>query len=250
MGKRFLISILLLINLYSCKNQSDFSHQPTENLNNTIIYAVDPIEETTSFDWEKIQFPRLGNDSKDFNPNPKEIEIQYESEGDLNLDGLYDIVLVLKRIGVYDDVRPTLILIQSPENSFQLKNLSFTAMPIEYSDEYKIYDFEDLSIDDGQLIIDLNSIGPAGKNSSTYRYLEDELILTEIETYNMGAGSHMALDYDILKGEITQTIINTMEEDMPSEEKTFSLGAQKFRFENADPIDIIIQSYQKFESDW
>lgn len=48
-----------------------------------------------------------------------------------------------------------------------------------------------------------------------------------IETYNMEAGSHQALYYEVMKGVFKQEIINTMKKEMPSEAKTFHLKKRK-----------------------
>ena len=76
------------------------------------------------------------------------------------------------------------------------------------------------------------------------------MILTYIETYNVGAGSWQQLYYNIEKGELTQVITNTMEESMPTKEKTFKLTKEKYKIESASPDDIIIEAYKKINSEW
>ncbi|MCH5597477.1 hypothetical protein [Niabella ginsengisoli] len=66
----------------------------------------------------------------------------------------------------------------------------------------------------------------------------------------MGAGSHQGLNYDLEKGELTEEIVHTMEEDMPSETKTFKLKKEKHLFEDASPDDIISEAYKQTDSEW
>ena len=71
------------------------------------------------------------------------------------------------------------------------------------------------------------------------------MVLTYIETYNAGAGSHQSLYYEPLKGKFIQEVTNTMEEEMPSQTKSFRIKKQKFLFENSSPEDIISKVYSE-----
>jgi|GEM_PF-1977815 len=221
-----------------------------ENNDYKIDYCVTEfLEEDTSNETE-IVYPKTGNKSIDFLPS-NIYEIQYEAKGDLNNDGLADIAVVLKNKESNIADRPMLILLQNKDKSYRLDKISNMVFPAEYNNyDFKIYDTEDIGIEDGTLTIQLYGIGPSGNLFSTFKYFGDDLVLTYIETYNMGAGSHEALNYDLEKGELAQEIINTMEEDMPSKSKTFKLKKEKHLFENVAPGDIIIEAYKQIDSEW
>ena len=222
----------------------------------TKVAEKDSIEEFhEEFDYAEADnlyaYPKTGNKAEDFLPKIGIYEIQYEANGDLNKDGLDDIAIVLVHKEVKTDERPMLILLQNKDKSYRLDKVSNFAMPIEYTySDYKIYDTEDISIDDGILKIQLYGTGPSGNVFSDFKYFDNDLILTYIETYNVGAGSWQQLYYNIEKGELTQVITNTMEESMPTKEKTFKLTKEKYKIESDSPDDIIIEAYKKINSEW
>ena len=200
---------------------------------------------------EAFDFPETASKAKDFLPKNGDYEIQYGARGDLNNDGLEDIVMVLCQKKDKMASRPMLILLKEENRNYRLDKVSYHVMPIEYTaDDYKIYNPEDISIDSGVLRIQLYSYGPYGNVFSTFRYEDAELLLTDIETYNTGAGSHLRLYYDVKQGTLEEEVINTMEEDMPSETQTFHLGAATYRFEDAAPNEIIIEAYQQSDGNW
>ncbi len=219
-----------------------------ENDKYKIDYCVTEFIEDTTLDESELIYPKTGNKASNFLPNNNIYEIQYETEGDLNKDGLKDIAIVLKHKESNIADRPMLILLQNKDKSYRLDKLSNLAMPIEYAENYyKIYDTEDISINNGELNIQLYGIGSSGNFLSTFKYINNELILTYIETYNAGAGSWQNLYFDLIKGELTQVTTNTMEEDMPSAEKSIKFSKKIHEFENTSPNQIIIEAYKKLE---
>jgi hypothetical protein len=147
--------------------------------------------------------------------------------------------------------RPMLILLQNKDKSYRLDKVSNFVMPAEYNDsDYKIYDTEEVTIENGLLSIRLYGTGPTGNLFSDFKYFDNDLILTYIETYNVGAGCWEELYYNIEKGELREVITNTMEERMPTKEKTFKLTKEIYKFENASPDAIITEAYKKIDSDW
>ncbi|SEQ57741.1 hypothetical protein [Epilithonimonas lactis] len=234
--------------LQSCKKETEIINA---NKSNTAITKADSTGIDSGEEYEEpdedpaYDFPKTGKQASDFLIEPDVFEIQYEAEGDLNNDGLDDIVFVRKDKKSKMDSRSVLVLLQNKDKSYRLDKVSNIAMPDEYTESgYKIYETETISIEKGELDINLYGIGPSGNLFSTFKYFGNQLLLTHIETYNMGAGSHQSLNYDLVKGELTQEIINTMKEEMPSEEKTFHLKKEKHEFENSAPDQIIQDAYK------
>ena len=255
--KTLFVSIIIVFALQSCENKTNKANETetikTDTLNNnsSIGTKIQSTENENNPQEPEIIFQKTGNKVTDFLPSLNIYEIQYEAKGDLNKDGLDDIAVVFnhKESNIAD--RPMLILLQNKDKSFRLDKISNFAMPIEYTDsDYKIYDTEDISIEDGVLKIQLYGTGPSGNVFSDFKYFDNDLILTYIETYNVGAGSWQQLYYNLEKGELTQVITNTMEESMPTKEKTFKLTKEKYNFETASPDDIIIEAYKKIDSEW
>lgn len=177
---------------------------------------------------------------------PKEFEIQYETEGDLNNDGLPDQVLVLRQKSDTLAQRTVLVLLKKNNNNFRIDKISNILLPDEYNEaSFKKYDPEDILIEKGILKINLYNPAPYGNLFFNFKYINNDLVLTYIETYNVGAGSWQSLYYEPLKGKFTQEVTNTMEEEMPSETKNIQVKKQKFLFESSSPDDIISKVYSE-----
>lgn len=253
-----LLTYIIVANLFlSCENKVPKVATPkaittdTSNTNSAVETENESDEKELNTQEGPLVFPKTGKKATDFLPQNNAYEIQYEAKGDLNSDHLEDLVVVLQHIENNTEIRPMLILLQNKDKSYRLDKMSNFAMPAEYNEHnYKIYDTEDINIDKGVLQIQLSAIGPSGNNYSEFKYINKDFILTNIETFNQGAGSWQELYYDLEKGEITEIITNTMVEDTPSEKKTIKLTKEKHKFENTSPTQIIIDVYSKIDSQW
>ncbi|MFP3598796.1 hypothetical protein [Chryseobacterium sp. SIMBA_029] len=240
MKKIIPLLLVCLLTAYSChKNEASGSHPKTDTITNTNI----PENVSTHETAEQISgFPATGKKASDFISGS--YEIQYEAEGDLNQDGLPDLALVVRKKADTLAGRTVLVILKNPGSTYKLDKVSTMVFPDEYnSDGYKMHDPEDISIEKGELSINLYDIGPNGNLFSTFKYLNNALVLTYIETYNMGAGSHQALYYEPMKGKLVQEVTNTMEEDTPTNSKTFHLKKENYRFESVSPDNIIRKVY-------
>ena len=218
MKKIIPLFVVWLLTAYSChKNETSGSHSKIDTITNTNIPKNVSIHETA----EKISgFPATGKKASDFVSSG--YEIQYEAEGDLNQDGLPDLALVVRKKADTLAGRTVLVILKNPDTTYKLDKVSTKAFPDEYNgDGYKMHDPENISIEKGELHINLYDIGPNGNLFSTFKYINNNLVLTYIETYNMGAGSHQALYYEPMKGKFVQEVTNTMEEEAPTTSKTF-----------------------------
>jgi hypothetical protein len=171
--------------------------------------------------------------------NAYNYKVQYESFGFLNGDSLKDKVLVLQEYnegGIYNP-RLTMVLLGN-KNGFWLYSQSQTILPAEYStvNNNIIFDTEEVNIDAGKLVFDLYAIGPNGHVYFDYSWNNDKLVLHELTGRFMGAGAHSAVTYlakTETEGMVTETTVNTMEEEMPAEstKRTVQLKC-KTTFEN------------------
>jgi len=239
-----LLSALIII--ISCSKKNEIPKEKTPVFKTELVKN----EVYESDEDPAYIFPKTGKKAEDFITEPTIFEIQYKAEGDLNGDNLNDIVIVRKDKKYKTAPRSMLVLLQNPDKTYRLDKVSNLAIPAEYNEsDFKIYETEDISINKGVLSIQLYGIGPSGNLFSDFKYFGNDLLLTNIETYNMGAGSHQSMNYDVLTGELTQEIINTMEEEMPSTEKTFHLQKQKLKFENTSSDAVISEAYDKIDSE-
>ncbi|MEH3114602.1 hypothetical protein [Pedobacter terrae] len=188
-------------------------------------------------------FPDTGNTIKDFVPANYKMDL--EATGDLNNDGLKDAVIVLINTQDTTAFRPTLVLFKQGEK-YKLYGKSFSAVEPKYQENgYPIYDYEKVDIDSGKLFISMQATGPAGSIESTYQYINKDLVLTKISTFSMGAGGQTEQKIDFSKGTYTQTDINTMKADMPSNTITKSYKIPTVLFKDSDPGKIMTNAFNK-----
>ncbi len=234
--------LLIIIFTYSCTKNTDQHHtNKKERFSDPVVNNT--VSENKS-ENKNPDFPITEGRVSDI--IPKKFEIQYETEGDLNGDGLPDNVIVLRQKSDTLSSRTVLVLLKNKDLSFRLDKISPNLLPAEYNEAgYKKYDPEDISIEKGILSVNLYNPAPYGNLFFNFKYLNRDLVLTYIETYNAGAGSHQSLYYEPLKGKFIQEVTNTMEEEMPSQTKSFRIKKQKFLFENSSPEDIISKVYSE-----
>ena len=87
-------------------------------------------------------------------------------------------------------------------------------------------------MEDGQLYINLYSIGPSGNIFASFKYLGNDFVLTNLEGNFRGAGGSSIISYNFSTGKIITVDTNTMEEDMPSKSSTSKSKEKRYLFEN------------------
>ncbi|KMQ60275.1 hypothetical protein ACM46_18900 [Chryseobacterium angstadtii] len=227
--------------VYSCKKDNITATDQKKDPLTEIDIQKDSLNNKSL--GQQINSFKIGKKTSDLVPNG--YDIQYDAEGDLNQDKLPDIALVIRKKADTLAGRKMMILLKNPDQTYRLDKISDTVLPDEYNESgYKMHDPEDISIQNGELSINLYDTGPYGNQFSRFKYLNGDLILTYIETYNMGAGSHSALFYTPMKGKLTLETLNTMEEEMPSESKNFQLKRERYLFEKTSPDHVIRKVYE------
>ena len=238
-----ILSILLAIAVLSCNKKETNSAKKNVEIVDSLPNAA--IEEVSDEQEESIPYepnntyPKTGNKITDFVPGNGLYEVQYQAEGDLNNDGLADIAVVLKYKENKISKRPMLLLLQNEDKSYRLDKVSNITMPVEYNDyDYKLYDTEDISIEKGELNINLYGGGASGTFLSQFKYIENNLVLNNMEIYFAGAGGRSGFFYDREKGEITSTETNTMREDEPTTSETSKVKKELYLFEETSITDV------------
>lgn len=241
---------LLFIFLHSCEKETQNATEsksiavqkldPVETNEVDTINTISPLEvNSDSEEMENdpyepgIVYPERGNTASDFLPILNIYKIQYQAKGDLDKDGRDDLVVVLVHKESKTADRPMLILLQNKDKSYRLDKISNKVFPVEYNEaDYKLFDTEDISVEDGQLYINLYSIGPSGNIFSSFKYVGNDFVLTNLEGNFRGAGGSSVISYDFSTGKIVTVDTNTMEEDMPSKSNTSKSKQKRHLFEN------------------
>ena len=235
---------LALCSICACRNEKK---QQTIETVSVVKTKVDTVSVNTKPDtklkYPEPDFPTSGNKIEEL--IPQYFDIDMEASGDLNHDGLEDKVLVLINTRDTTALRPTLVVLKVGD-AYSVDAKSFAVIEPKYrEDGYQNYDFEDVTIDkNGNLLFSQQATGPNGTLNSTFKYINNELVLTEVSSFAMGAGGQTALKLDLLKGIFEQTDINTMKEDMPSKTTTKKYKLGKVLFADSDPREIIIKAFQ------
>ncbi len=172
--------------------------------------------------------------------------VQYQADGFLNNDKFKDKVLILQEDEQYKSLARLTLVLLGKKQGYKLYKESYTVMPAEYTAEnYKIFDVEDVQIQNHKIAFDLSSAGPNGNISYEFIFQNGKLELHEFNGYFMGAGSHTEYVYkseNPTNGVLKETVINTLQDDMTSETKSYHINlTSPANFENFD--------YEKFLSE-
>lgn len=229
--------------LNACRNEKKLQAadavSKVETNVDTVNINADP---KTKLDYAEPDFLTSSNKIEDL--IPQYFDIDMEASGDLNHDGLEDKVLVLINTRDTTARRATLVILKMG-SSYSVDTKSFSVIEPKYREEgYRNYDYEDIKIDkNGQLVFSQQSTGPNGSLESTFKYINNELFLTNISSFAMGAGGQTELKLDLLQGNFEQTDINTMKENMPSKTTTKKYKLPKLLFSNSDPREVMIKAF-------
>jgi hypothetical protein len=163
--------------------------------------------------------------------------IQYSAEGDINGDGLEDAAMVLREIKDSTAERAFVVLTQQTGTpKYKLADAGWSAIGPQYTGEgYEIRGTEDLSITNGAIELQLYDPGPSGNLFSTYRFIDGNIQLTTLETFNQGAGGASGSKWHLLTGEVESTEINRMKDPEESTESTNTIAPQKVLLRDSDP---------------
>lgn len=166
-------------------------------------------------------------------------KIIQETLGDLNKDGIIDKVVALENKN--DKSAPTkiVVLLQQQDSTFKEDTESFTIIPSGFDDVDTAPQIADISIKENELVIDTSGSGATGNTQSKFRYIDNKLRLTELNTFSAGAGGHSSLAIDLLRSKVELTETNTLDETMPSETTTTLVNFPEILFANADPYAVI-----------
>lgn len=197
---------------------------------------------------EDYSFPKTGNTAEDFIPKQGNFVISDKTTGDLNNDGLEDIVFVLRDHSRQYKSYPMLVLLQNNDGSYHLDKVSKLAMPSEYF-KAEYYEEEEISIENGVLKIELHNERMSGSMGYTFTYREGELYLYKADTYSRGAGTHTFLNVNFFKGEIKFHEEFGDEETGSKIDKTFKITPYQYTFEKSCPQEVLNMIYKDFISD-
>ena len=220
---KYLVLVLFTSILFGCKKEDEKETIPEkiEKVQN------DTLNQETGEEMIWNGFPKTGKTIQDFVKN-SEYEIIEEYVGKLNNDNFDDSVVVVREIDNKFANRIMLVLMNNNNTSFSLFSKNETLLGEEFrEDDYKNNDTEDISIDNHILKIEIYCMGPCGNTFSEFEVKENDLKLTTVETFNMGAGGQTTINYDNKTKIAIITNTNTMTEEMETEQEKINLNYKK-----------------------
>lgn len=164
-----------------------------------------------------------------------------ETTGDLNADGISDLVLAMRPTGDQKSATKTLIYFGKSDVDFQLRSESDLVIPPEMSDDdLPLYESISLTIKDQELEIGIFKF--TSNIRSYFKLIDDSFRLIKIESYATGAGGQSIATVDLIKSTLEQTEINTMEESMPEETSQKPVSFPNLYFHTVEPEKILEQA--------
>ena len=164
-----------------------------------------------------------------------------EATGDLNADGLPDLVVAMRPIDDQSSETKTLIYLGKSDVDLQLRSESDLVIPPEMSgDDLPLYESISLTIDNQQLEVGVFKF--TSNIRSHFTFIEDSFRLIKIDSYATGAGGQWIANLDLIKSTLEQTEINTMEESMPEETTQIPVSFPNLYFQTVDPEKILEQA--------
>lgn len=245
--KNPIVLLCIAITVFSCNKKQDIKTKDS-NVDTLMVDVSEGEENIEDLTLKQLTFPKTGKSIEDFVLDPCEIKMQ--TEGFLNNDNFKDAVIVLKNQNDNTDLRATLVLLGEKNGRYKLGELSWEAVGPEYlEDGYQRYDSEELSIDEEKkLHITLSGGGPTGTRETIYKYVNDKLVLVNINTFHSGAGSWLSSSFNLVSGEVDHEVTNTLHDSIPSEHqiKKFKLD-EEILFVKHNPDSILEKLPQ---ADW
>lgn len=164
-----------------------------------------------------------------------------DAEGDLNGDGLIDKVIAIQNRQDKSEEITTIVLLKNQDSTFKKDTQSLVVIPPELDpDENPLFDSVSITVVSNELVVDISKF--TGNTKSHFRYLDEQLTLTKIEQYAVGAGEHYSSSIDLLNSTLEEIRTNTMDENMPSETTTTSFHLPTIYFAKADSQQVIEQA--------
>ncbi len=223
------------ITLFLVKENGKFKINDIENLSAEHFTEIGDEPEDMDDFIDAVEFVKTGESIESFVPSGYIIDMQ--ANGDLNHDGLEDLVVVLIQEENDEAKRPVLVLLCQPDNTYVLDKFSWTVVESKYNETLR-YEEENINIDnEGVLQHHIRNFGPNINRTCEYKYIDNELCLVSIEAFGSGAGEQREIKLNLLTAELEITTVNTFTENSETVSKIHKI--EKVLFESAKPMEII-----------
>lgn len=228
----------------SPSQQTETLEQTSPISQNTDTHHQEEIDDMSNMQHYIFNPNKTAKTAEDFIDNPAVFEIQYQANGDLNLDGLSDMALVVKYKDDFNiGERYFLVALQDNTGVYHLDKISKHIFEPEYNEYgYKWHNEELVEIDKGVLKTSFYGLGASGTTIAQFIYQEQELALSHLEVFASGAGGSTSVYYDFIKGEMETHNTNTMLEEMPTEINKSPLKQTHYPFEVVNFNKIMVEN--------
>lgn len=166
--------------------------------------------------------------------------IQYQATGDIDSNGLADEAMILREVSDSTGPRAFLVLLQQKDHKYMLADSSWTAIGPQCTAEgFPVRGAEMLEIKNGNIELQLFEPGPAGNLFSTYRLINGSIVLTELETFNQGAGGKSRMKHYLLTGLQEFEEINLMTDPETTTPSGDTVTPQRILLHDSNPDELV-----------
>lgn len=231
---KYPILVLIALLIVSCRERKS---EP----NNDTGIGNDAISTTKALatDSKSREIPLTGNRPADF--LPPNYSIQHQANGDVNNDGLADIVMVLSNTRDSMESRPLVVLVRQPGNpAYRLMETGWDAGGEQFNESgYPLRFYENLAIDSGNIVWERQDPGPYGNLTSVYRLINGRIQLIQLETYSQGAGGANGMKHDLLTGIRKFSEENRMKDPPEETNSSDTVAIEKIFLKKSNPEQML-----------
>ena len=217
---------LFLILLISCKKESKTIPEDILTETNTDTLSKKEIEitlrDTTTFN---IPQKLLSTIQKEY--EGKNFSIINVALGKIDYDDTEDAAVIIQTTTA-QKISESVLIYQNRSDSYRLmaQNRSIITQEYYFTDEHT-NSSKEITIENNHLLLSLFCYGPCGNTFLDFALENDELVLTNFSTYDVGAGTHIERDYNVVQGIVKISTTNTMLDEMPVTEEEFEFTYTK-----------------------
>jgi len=223
--KKLILLFFFILIFISCKKETSINQNEIKDfiLEKDSVKEIEiTLRDTVSF---KIPENLLSTIQKEY--EGKDFTILNVALGTIDNNESNDAVVIIQTV-TEKKISESILVYQNLNASYILmaQNRSIITQEYYFTDDYT-NSSKEITIEDHRLKIALFCYGPCGNTFLDFELENDDLVLTNFSTYDVGAGAHIERDYNVAQGLVKISTTNTMLDEMPVTEEQFKFEYTK-----------------------
>ncbi|VXB62087.1 conserved hypothetical protein [Flavobacterium sp. 9AF] len=220
----FLFSLFIIVSCEKRKQESIELEQDIEISNDSLKEV-----EITTLDTIKSKIPKqlLSSIEKDY--KDKQYIIIDFYLGLIDNNETEDAVVIIQEKDKSSEISESILVYQNISNSYVLMahNRSLITEEYYFSSDEPTNGSKEIEIKDHYIKIRMFCYGPCGNTFLDFKFENDDILLINFSTYDIGAGSQIEQEYDVENDIVKIITTNTMTDDMEVTEEEFAFNYSK-----------------------